>query len=282
MIYNVKDIDIHYHIVGEGKPVLLIHGFYPDHRLMKGCMEPVFAKRDGYKRIYIDLPGMGETKAASWMDNADDMLDTLIYFIDEVIPEAGFLLAGQSYGGLLSRGIVYKIGDRVDGVMLLCPCVIAERERRERPDHVVLVEDKDLMQSLSPHEAEMFGEEAVIQTPYNYRRFRDEVACGLEIADAAFLEAYRERGFGFSFDVDAKEVFDKPSLFLLGKQDHHVGYKDAWAILDNFPRATFAALDLAGHSLQIEQEELFHALATEWLDRCEAFDKTDPNETSTQ
>ena len=30
---------------------------------------------------------------------------------------------------------------------------------------------------------------------------------------------------------------------LLGRQDSSVGYKDAWSILDNYPRGTFAVLD---------------------------------------
>jgi len=54
---------------------------------------------------------------------------------------------------------------------------------------------------------------------------------------------------------------------LLGRQDSGVGYKDAWSILDNYPRATFAVLDRAGHNLQIEQEELFNSLVSEWLVR---------------
>lgn len=43
--------------------------------------------------------------------------------------------------------------------------------------------------------------------------------------------------------------------------------KDAWDILDNYPRATFCVLDRAGHNLQIEQEDLFMSLVREWLER---------------
>lgn len=46
-----------------------------------------------------------------------------------------------------------------------------------------------------------------------------------------------------------------------------VGYKDAWNVLDNYPRATFAVLDKSGHNLQIEQAELMNSLVIEWLDR---------------
>lgn len=54
---------------------------------------------------------------------------------------------------------------------------------------------------------------------------------------------------------------------MVGKQDNCVGYKDAWNILENFPRATFAVLDRAGHNLQIEHEEVFNALINDWLIR---------------
>ena len=48
-----------------------------------------------------------------------------------------------------------------------------------------------------------------------------------------------------------------------------MGYRDAWHILENFPRASFAALDMAGHILHLEQEKLFNGLLNEWLDRVE-------------
>ena len=55
----------------------------------------------------------------------------------------------------------------------------------------------------------------------------------------------------------------------MGRQDATVGYRDAWELIENYPRGTFAILDRAGHNLQIEQEGLFNALVNEWLDRVE-------------
>jgi pimeloyl-ACP methyl ester carboxylesterase len=88
------------------------------------------------------------------------------------------------------------------------------------------------------------------------------------IADNDFFDRLKNQGYAFSFNVDElKEKFEKPSLFILGKQDSCVGHKDAWSKLDNYPRATFAVLDKAGHDLQLEQTELFNHLVNEWLDR---------------
>ena len=80
-----------------------------------------------------------------------------------------------------------------------------------------------------------------------------------------YLEAVN---WGCKYD-ELPMPFDKPALFLLGRQDADVGYKDAWKLLDNFPRATFAVLDRAGHFVSMEQERLFGHLVTEWLDRVE-------------
>ncbi|OIJ85495.1 alpha/beta fold hydrolase [Streptomyces colonosanans] len=56
---------------GAGLPVLALHGWTPDHRLMLGCLEPVFAQRDGYRRLYPDLPGMGKSPAPQSIASSD-------------------------------------------------------------------------------------------------------------------------------------------------------------------------------------------------------------------
>ncbi|MBS4534192.1 alpha/beta hydrolase [Clostridium sp. D2Q-14] len=267
---KIKDITINYEVKGKGKPIIIIHGYSPDHRLMTGCMEPVFSSKDGYKRIYIDLPGMGKSESAEWITDSDVMLDIVIKFIEKIIPNENFLLVGESYGGYLSRGIIYKIAKRVDGVSLICPVIIADNEKRNVPGHVVLVKDNKLLSKLSPEDVEDFNSMAVVQSEKIYERYKNEIVSGIKMADDKFLENIQENGYEFSFDVDKlNEKFNKPALIILGRQDSCVGYIDAWSILENYPRGTFAVLDRAGHNLQIEQEEMFNSLTNEWLMRVE-------------
>ena len=53
----------------------------------------------------------------------------------------------------------------------------------------------------------------------------------------------------------------------LARQDASVCYFECWKMLGQFPRATLAVLDRAGHHLPMEQNELLHALALEWMSR---------------
>jgi pimeloyl-ACP methyl ester carboxylesterase len=196
------------------------------------------------------------------------MLDIVIEFIEKIIPNENFLIAGLSYGGYLTRGLIYKMPNRVDGVALICPLIIADYNKRSVEEHIVLVKDNELLSKLTSEDADELNSGFVVQSKKIYERNKNEIMSGVEMADSGFLQRLMQNGYGFSFDVDkVNKKFDKPSLILLGKQDDCVGYKDAWSILENFPRATFAVLDRAGHSLQIEQEEIFNSFVNEWISR---------------
>lgn len=267
---KVKDISINYEVIGSGKPVVILHGYYIDHRAMTACMEPVFKIKNNYKRIYIDLPGMGKSGSAEWITNSDIMLDIVIDFIDKIIPNENFLLAGYSYGGYLSRGIINKIANKVDGLLLLCPVIIADFKKRNNPAHITLKKDNKLLSELEPSDAEIFNLSYVIQSKNTLDRYIKEILSGIKSANRNFLSNIKKNGYEFSFNVDElNKKFNKPSLILLGHQDSTVGYKDAFNILDNYPRATFAILDEAGHYLHIEQQDLFNSLVTEWITRVE-------------
>ncbi|MEO8107401.1 MAG: alpha/beta hydrolase, partial [Actinomycetes bacterium] len=59
-----------------------------------------------------------------------------------------------------------------------------------------------------------------------------------------------------------------PSLILTGRQDATVGYRSAFDLLDELPRATYAVADLAGHHLgRVECPEVFRCLVSDWLAR---------------
>jgi pimeloyl-ACP methyl ester carboxylesterase len=237
-------------------------------------MEPIFRKRVGWKRIYPDLPGMGKTKAAEWITNSDQMLDVVMDFIEALIPDQQFVLVGDSYGGYLARGVIYRMPERLEGLLLICPASVMDRRKRQLPKHVMLAKEGALPVIQYPEETKMFESFAVVQTPRIFERTRKEILSGIKIADRRVLNRIETQGYAFSFDVDKHSpVFEKPTLILVGRQDSMVGYRDAWSVLDKYPRATFAVLDRAGHNLQIEQEHLFNALVEEWLSRVEEFMK---------
>lgn len=262
-----RDCEFFFEIKGSGKPILMIHGFTPDHRLMKGCMEPIFHGTSNWMRIYFDLPGMGKTKAPSWIICADDLMDCILKLVDKIIPNQNFVIVAESYGGYLARGILTKRPELIDGLLLICPCVIPDRTKRDLPLFKPIIENQEMLNGLEDDLKDHFRS-LVVQNERTWLRYSEEILPALQIADHSFLTRFQEIGYELSFDVDSVDrPFAKPTLILLGQQDDVVGYKDALKILGNYPRATFAVLDKAGHNLQIEQEKVFETLVKEWLGR---------------
>lgn len=264
---KVKNANIYYEDIGSGIPIIMVHGFTPDHRLMSGCMEPIFKEKEEWRRIYIDLPGMGKTRDYEKIHNSDGMLEAVASFINTVIPNQPFLIVGESYGGYLTRGIIKQHKEQILGVAFICPMIIPDREKRLLPDHTIVYADNGFLASLAEDELNDFQSNQVVLDDYNWKRYKEEILSGCKIADSVFLNKI-QKSYGFSFSID-DVPFQKPSVFLLGKQDSVVGYKDAFAILENYSRATFAVLDRAGHNLQVEQAKLFTSIINEWLDRVE-------------
>jgi pimeloyl-ACP methyl ester carboxylesterase len=85
MEIRVGEVVVHYVEHGTGRPVLVLHGASVDHREAEACFEPVFDGVAGLRRINPDLPGMGRTTVPETLRSADDVLDTLLNFADEVI-----------------------------------------------------------------------------------------------------------------------------------------------------------------------------------------------------
>ncbi|MBP3810669.1 MAG: alpha/beta hydrolase [Clostridiales bacterium] len=258
MKYGILD----YEVIGTGTPVLIIHGWGISKITMKGAFEPVFTVLEGYRRFYIDLPGMGDSEHGD-VRNSDDILELLHGFAVDVIKEP-FIIAGQSYGGLLTRGFVNKYPELIRKIILLVPCIIpGVRQGRVEP-LIVVEKDDDLLSSLSQEERENFSQMNVVLTRPVWERYKKYLMPALAAADWDFLNNVLEGSF--SFDPDSlDEPCMVPTLIIAAKQDTEVGYKDQFDLMKIYPNSTYCAVENAGHNLQIEQPEIFEGIVKDWL-----------------
>jgi pimeloyl-ACP methyl ester carboxylesterase len=260
-------VSINYKIIGEGYPIVMLHGWTLDHQVLLYAMEPLFEKRSSWKRIYIDLPGMGHSEPQPFIKNSNDMLEAVLNLLDDLIPGQPFIVCGNSYGGYMARGIVCTQQDKVRGLLMIAPMIIPDFEERTVPQQTVLKRDINLISHLFPEDAEEFCSMGVVQGQAEWERYRNQILLPSKQRNDSFLNQIRQNGYGLSFDISSK--FEYPTLIITGRQDHVVGYHDAWGLIEDYPRATFAVLDMAGHNLQIEQTDVFNALVHNWINRLE-------------
>lgn len=263
-VFKVNDTELYYETYGEDIPVLLIHGWGIDHRYLTGCMEPVFNNTgDRFKRFYVDVPGMGKSKEGS-VRNTEDIVEVLLSFIKENI-KGDFMLAGNSYGGLISRIIADKIPERVKGMILICSS--QGSIKRTLPERYTLIKDDEFLKTLDKKQFEHFSSMNVKLTREAWNIYkRDIYPAVLQNEDNDFLNHVLDGEISLQMqnEIDNK-VFDKPVLILTGKQDASVGYEDQFKWIKPYPRASYFAIEGASHNLSMDQPHLFECIVKNWL-----------------
>lgn len=266
---EVQSVPVCYLAKGEGTPIVLIHGWSADHRYLVADLEPVFARRAGWRRIYLDLPGHGRTPAPPWLESQDQMLSIVSDFVDAVLPDRPFAIVGSSYGGHTALGLMRQLPERVLGACLIVPDLPAPDGSRSPEPVTVVHPDPASLGQLAPDELWML-EGLVTHERWMVEELRAHDMPAYRQADYEFLRRLDDRYQATGVAGRPGPAFNRPSLILTGRQDATTGFRAAWRLVDELPRASLAVLDLAGHQLgRIERPAAFHALVADWLERME-------------
>jgi pimeloyl-ACP methyl ester carboxylesterase len=253
--------------LGRGSPVLVLHGGQLDHRHMMESLEPVFQSNDGWRRIYVDLPGHGRSAPQASIRSLDDVLDIVMAFTESMVAGERFAIIGESRGGYLARGFAHLRPTRVSGVALIVPACRWTANPSNVPVHQVMEPQPALRSELTDDEVWRFDNFMVVQNREILEKTRRSKLPALEMCDAE-QDARVAQAFEFAHDVRGEiSVFERPSLIVAGRQDSTTGYLTAIDLLPQFPRATLAILDSAGHGLTWERPDAFNALLRDWLAR---------------
>lgn len=262
---KVKMGNIFYEVIGEGFPIIILHSIGTDHRSMKGWLEPIFKRINGYQRVYIDLPAHGKSDIDINLKSTDEMLTNILDFIDTSFLGMEFSLIGSSFGGYLAQGILHFRQNLVKSICLLAP-VLHLRERT-LPEKVVIEKDGNLLSALDSDLRSAFETLFVNQNKESLDCFLSEIQPGRTLANIDFLTSdWREKGYFFSEEpFQGVSSLRQQALIILGKQDNICGYKDHNYLLNKFPSSTYVVLNKTGHMLQIEKRQVVQQIVEDWL-----------------
>ena len=268
MEVKIRDLTVHYEEVGAGRPFVFIHGWPGNEQTALPLIENYLVGHSGWRRIYPNLLDFGDSGLPDWLQSPDDLVEVLVEFMQALAPGERFVVGGGSWGGYPARALVQRCLKQVDGVLLALPVIALNEDERDLPPKQIIHTDPDFAAALQPGE-EWLLDFFVGQSLSTLQDMRDNVMAHLTPVDPQVASRLARP---FSFDPDAlPEPCPAPTLIVAGRQDLAVGYKQTWSLIENFPRATLAVLDRAGHALIFEQPALWRALLNEWLDRVEEY-----------
>ena len=113
MTFRYNNIDVNINVVGEGEPVLLLHGWGCTNEIFKH-IQAVLATE--YKTYNFDFPGFGESDEPNEVWGVEEYTRMVEAFVKENNIEKPALM-GHSFGGRVS--IVFASRNEVSRVVLV-------------------------------------------------------------------------------------------------------------------------------------------------------------------
>ncbi len=258
---------IYYRTMGRGIPVVHLHGYELDHTTMLYWLEPLYKGRSGIKRIYLDLPGMGQSQVNHKLKIAEQMVEAVTDCIKYLLKDKPFHLVGLSYGGYLVLRMCSDLADQVMSGLLIVPVIKAYFRDRKIPPFRIGQKDEKFIRSLSPQEYNGIKDWMVVQTQETFERTRDEVHPSMQKGDKKFLKRFAGKGYGFADEAEFLQTpIITPMLFISGREDTMVGYEDAAELAAIYPNTDIMVFANAGHNLPIEQSGKFNAVVSAWME----------------
>ena len=127
MILEYKDIPVFYNDQGQGKVVVLLHGFLETSVMWENLTSDM---KCNYRVIAIDLLGHGQTGCLGYIHTMEMMAEAVIAVLNHLkIEKACFI--GHSMGGYVGLAISEAFPDRVAGICLLNSTPFADSPERK-------------------------------------------------------------------------------------------------------------------------------------------------------
>ncbi|MBY4215245.1 alpha/beta hydrolase [Rhodococcus fascians] len=253
------------HIQGTGTPVLFLHGFTIDHRMMLP-LDRHFSDRD-WERHYIDLPGSGRSPRLSSM-SSEGVVDAVSNYIDTHFGDQDFALVGVSYGGFIARALHVRYGSRVLGSNLIAPAVRSAGNRTVSP-YIGAVERDNFELDIDESDRvflDSFKAISPLHTYASWSAYHRHVVPGYQVHDR---EAAQELLLNYNLEPLPEESLTSRlggiNVVITGRQDSVVGWRDQLELLDYYDRQTYVAVDGAGHNVHLDQPLLVGSLIESWL-----------------
>ena len=272
MLANVNGTTLYYELLGDGPPLMLMHGGLGfDHTYFRPWVDPL---AEDFTLILYDHRGNGRSERppdlddvshSTWADDAEALRQHL--GIDRMI------LLGHSYGGTIAQHYTLRYQQHLAGLILATTYpawdyidVILEKAREiGTPEEVAAIETRFFNHVANDEDME----ELAAEIGGLYFHDRDSEAARHVNTDARYSAAAYNRGF---LDIHAQHsVVDRlgeiavPTLVLCGSDDFVTPYEQGSARIHwGIPGSKLVLFERSAHMIFAEEQQKFLALVREF------------------
>lgn len=265
-------VQLYYEVYGEGSPILFIHEFGGSWWSWEPQIS-YFARR--HQCITYAARGYPPSSVPTDLESysmARAVLDALAVLDDAKIERAHFV--GLSMGGFtaLHAGLDYP--DRVLSIVAAGAGYGAEKQYEDYFKNISLEVARNFEERGSKEFAPIYAEGASrvqfqAKDPLGWRLFAERLAQHDPLGAANTMRGVQARRPSL-YDLEERfRAMDVPSLIISGDEDDHC-LQPGIFLKRTIPRSGLAVLPKTGHTVNLEEPQLFNSLLANFLAQVEA------------
>lgn len=235
------NLKINYKVFGQGKPILILHGWSSSSDRWQNIGE-ILANKN-MRIIVPDLPGFGKSQPpqTAWsLDNYVQWVKEFSESVDDL--KGGFMLLGHSFGGAIASKFAIQYNQKVEKLFLVSAACV--REKTETKSILSKAAKPVKMLSFLPF-YDLFR-----KAFYKFILRRSDYPYISGVMKETYLKVISE-------DLSPKLFFIKtPTTVIWGDKDDLTPIDQAYFINKKIENSNLVVIENAGHGLQIKQPEL--------------------------
>ena len=259
MYFNFRNTAIHYKIKGEGKAVVMLHGFLESSGMWDDYAETL---SESFQVILIDLPGHGDSGFFSTGTTMDLMAEMVNALLDELKIEK-VQMVGHSMGGYVILAFAELFRKKLRSFILLHSTAFADTEeiveRREKAIKMFHLHPKLLIKQTIPG---LFRKETLFNFSNSKNRLIEN-ALKVNSSFGGYIEALK----AMKSRPDRIHILRKgiPKYFIAGRYDPVISENNSFRQIYFLRHGNGIFLEESGHMGFIEEKETTLQLISRFL-----------------
>ena len=252
-----------YHDLGEGAPVLLIHGSGPGVSAWANWRLTIGALKDGFRCLAPDMAGFGySVSPEGWEHSREKWLAQLVAFMDaRNIAKAHVI--GNSFGGSMALALAIHHPERVDRLVLMGSVGVP----------FALTEGLDAVWGYTPSVENMAAilkifahDQGLIGADLARMRYEASIRPGVQEAYAGMFPAPRQRWVeAMAHPEAAIRAIPHRTLLVHGRDDKVIPLSTSLTMNQWIDDSQLHIFGRCGHWTQIEHAAAFTRLVADFL-----------------
>ncbi len=253
---------LHYHLLGEGPPVVFLHGSGPGASGWSNFAANGQALADaGFQAVLVDSLGYGRSSKPTDVPYSLDVMGGTVLDLLDVLGFERATLVGNSQGGAIAIKLALDHADRVSSLVLMAPGGLEPRE--------TYMEMRGIRSMLRC----IYGPEGITREGMR-KVFEKQLYDSSLVTDALVAErtavaleqpTHVFRSMQVDYLADRLPELCMPVLGLWGADDQFCPVSGATTLATRVPEARVTVFSRCGHWVMVEYRMVFNRLLLDFL-----------------